>query len=319
VPGLNLVTSTVLLAATVLDPFAFFQPTVHLQSRERETLARGRAVARTMGAPDRHVGIFAAVPAKIDGERLVRWMHEIAALKKSPTVKEIGRFSAVPRIEDLAGLTLEESDAESIESCRAAKCAVKLEAAEIARVQQAIRAARSRTAPAVHRAFREVVLGRAHQYLESGRTGAPVPAFLLDNWPVIGRDVREFPRRTVAGAETFLYWAKDDFGGKPIVSVTHVTIVRGSQAGEPEALVIGRQVFGTHYVEGAWSFTALMRGEPTNYLAYVNQTEIDLLGSWYGGLVRRVVERRLREEAVDVLEGLRRRLESGDPPVHAGQ
>ena len=37
------------------------------------------------------------------------------------------------------------------------------------------------------------------------------------------------------------------------------------------------------------------------------------------GLVRRVAERRLREEAVDVLNGLRRRLESGDPPARTSK
>lgn len=317
-PAWNRVAPTLLLATTLVDPFAFFQPTVRLQPRERDTLARGQAVARTMGAPEGHVGIFAAVPANIDGDRLVRWMHEIAALKKSPSVKEIGRFSAVPRIEDLAGLTLDEGDAEALASCRPGKCAVKLDPPEVERLRQAIRAARSTRAPAVHQAFREVVLGRARRYLADGRAGVPAPAFLLDNWPAIGNDLGAFPRRTVPGAETFLYWAKEDFGGKPIVSVTHVTIVRGTGVGQPEALVIGRQVFGTHYVDGAWSFTALMRGEPSNYLAYVNQTGIDLLGSWYGGLVRRVVERRLREEAVDVLEGIRRRLESGDPPARSG-
>jgi hypothetical protein len=119
----------------------------------------------------------------------------------------------------------------------------------------------------------------------------------------------------VPGAENFLYWAKDAFGGKPIVSVTHVTIVHGPGGPEPDVLVAGRQVFATHYIDGAWSVTALMPGDGSNYLAYVNQSEIDLLDSWYGGLLRRVVERRLRDEAADVLNGLRRRLESGEPPA----
>jgi hypothetical protein len=82
-------------------------------------------------------------------------------------------------------------------------------------------------------------------------------------------------------------------------------------------LVVGRDVFATHYVDGAWSFTALLRATPSNYLMYLNQSDVDLLDTWYGGLVRRVAERRLREEAVDVLNGLRRRLESGDPPARA--
>jgi hypothetical protein len=57
-----------------------------------------------------------------------------------------------------------------------------------------------------------------------------------------------------------------------------------------------------------------MRGEQTNYLVYLNQSKIDVLDNWYGGIVRRTVEQRLREEAVNVLDSLRDRLESGDPP-----
>lgn len=306
------------MVAVALDPFVFFEPTVRLLPRERQTLAAGRAIARTMSAPAGHVGIFAAVPAAIDGDRLVRWMHDIAALKKSPTVKEIGRFSQEPRIEDLDGLTLDAEDAREIAGCRVDRCGVKLDPPEIGAIRQAMRTGGSNVGPAAQQAFREVVLGRARRYLVAGRPGVPAPQFLLARWPQVGQDLREFPRRVVPGSEMFLYWAKDDFGGKPIVSITHVTLLRGQRDGEPEVLVVGRQVFGTHYVNGAWSFTALMRAEPMNYLAYVNQTEIDLLDSWYGGLVRRVVERRLREEAVDVLEGLRRRLESGDPPPRSG-
>ncbi len=308
-----------LLAAAILDPFVFFEPTVRLQPRERQTLAAGRALARTMPAPAGHVGIFAAVPAAIDGDRLVRWMHDIAALKKSPTVKQIGRFSPEPRIEDLAGLTLDADDADEIAGCRVDRCGVKLEPAEIRTVREAMRTGGSTRSVAMDQAFREVVLGRARRYLAGGRPGVPAPAFLVSRWPDVGRDLLEYPKRAVPGSDMFLYWAKDDFGGKPIVSVTHVTIVRGRREGEPEVLVVGRQVFGTHYVDGAWSFTALMKAEPTNYLAYVNQTEIDLLDSWYGGLVRRIVERRLREEAVDVLDGLRRRIESGDPPSRSSE
>ena len=52
------------------------------------------------------------------------------------------------------------------------------------------------------------------------------------------------------------------FGGKPSVSITHVTIVRGERETEPDVLVVGLDVFATHYVDGAWSFTALLRGTP---------------------------------------------------------
>lgn len=305
----------IVATAALLDPFAFFQPTVQLQPADRAAIARGVPFARTVPAPPGHVAIVAAVPVRIDGERLVVWTRDIAALKRNPLMKQVGRFSAVPSVADLQGLTLEPQDIAEIESCRPADCGVKLRPDEIARLRAAMAGAgRARAVHAAQDAFREAMVLRARQYLDAGRNGTATPAFLAANWPALADDLAAFPRRTTPGSESFLYWAKDAYGAKPIISITHVTIIRSNQPDEPTVLVAGRQVYATHYSDGSWSFTALMRGEQTNYLVYLNQSAIDVLDNWYGGIVRRTVERRLREEAVHVLDSLRDRLESGDPP-----
>ena len=61
--------------------------------------------------------------------------------------------------------------------------------------------------------------------------------------------------------------------------------------------------------------TAIMRGRPgsLSYLASVNRSDVDVVRGLFGGLVRVFMERRLKKEASNVLLGLRRRLESGDP------
>jgi hypothetical protein len=42
---------------------------------------------------------------------------------------------------------------------------------------------------------------------------------------------------------------------------------------------------------------------------------VDVLGGAFGGLVRWFMQRRLKEDAATVLEGLRQRLEGGEPPA----
>ncbi|MGE3958340.1 MAG: hypothetical protein AB7H96_16625 [Vicinamibacterales bacterium] len=300
-----------------LDPFAFFQPTLRFTATELASLGRGAAVARSADAPRGNVTIVAAVPVAIDGDRLVSWIRDIAALKQSPVVRQIGRFSSVPTVADVGGLTLDADDLRDVARCRPGDCGLKLTDAEVARLQGAARSVRSGTAQtdAVQQAFREVVVARAAAYLQAGRSGPPPPVFLTEHWPAVAQGLREYPRASRAAPDEFLYWSKDAYGGKPIVSITHLTIVRGRGAGEPEVMVVGRQVFATHYTDAGWSITALAQGDTTRYLVYINQSAIDLLDSWYGGLIRRTVERRLRSEAVEVLQGLRRRLESGDPPL----
>src|SRR6478735_7584290 len=105
VPGPRAPVSRLLAAAVLVDPFAFFQPTVRLTPSDRSTLEAGNAFAKSVQAPSGNVAIVAAVPVRIDGARLVAWMRDIAALKQSAVVKQIGRFSPVPSLADVQGLT----------------------------------------------------------------------------------------------------------------------------------------------------------------------------------------------------------------------
>jgi uncharacterized protein with PIN domain len=75
-------------------------------------------------------------------------------------------------------------------------------------------------------------------------------------------------------------------------------------------------VFATHYIDASLSVTAIVgdRSTAQRYMAYLNRSDVDVLGGFWGGMVRRVLERRLRSEAPAILQTLRRRLESGDPP-----
>jgi hypothetical protein len=90
--------------------------------------------------------------------------------------------------------------------------------------------------------------------------------------------------------------------------------MRTTAAGVPETFVISKQVFATHYKNGSVSVTAVAGSGSTQYLVYVNRSHVDVLHGVLGGLVRRVIERRVREEAPGVLNALRVRLEGGDPP-----
>jgi hypothetical protein len=79
--------------------------------------------------------------------------------------------------------------------------------------------------------------------------------------------------------------------------------------------VASRQIFASHYITGSLAVTAITGGASGRYLTYLNRSRVDILDGIFGGLVRRIAERRIREEAGDVVNGLRRRLEAGDPPV----
>ena len=82
----------------------------------------------------------------------------------------------------------------------------------------------------------------------------------------------------------------------------------------PATLAVSKQVFASHYRDGAMSVTAVTGTGSERYLVYVHRSHIDVLQGVLGGLVRGVIERRVRNEAPAVLHALRARLERGDPP-----
>jgi hypothetical protein len=96
-----------------------------------------------------------------------------------------------------------------------------------------------------------------------------------------------------------------------------VGIVRpGTDRHRPSILVTGKQIFATHYVEGALGVTMVWQ-DATNglrYLAYLNRSQLDLLRGIFGRLARGVLEGRLKRQAPQIIRGLRARLESGSPP-----
>jgi len=317
----------VLATSSPIDPFAFFEPSVTITADDRSRMDAGDPIAHVIASKDPEVGVWAAVAVNIDGDRLVSWMHRIEELKKSTYVLAIGRFSDPPRLDDLADLSLDEEDASDLADCRPAHCDFKVSAAEMTALQHA-----AEQPGDLQQRFRQIVLDRVNAYLSGGRIGPyadtdsevwPGQEFdrLLDHSFLIKRassfaeSLRGEHRASTPGVESFLYWSKERLGGKPIISVTDIRILRGANdPSRPDVVVAGKQIFATHYVNASLGVTALVRGEPGRYLVYVNRSRLDLLHGTFAGIARWLMQRRLKAEAGTVLQGLRRRLESGEPP-----
>lgn len=292
-------------------------------------------MARVVPGKDLELVVFAAVPVNVDGDRLVAWVRRIEALKKSPYVLAIGRFSDPPRVEDLAGLSLDDDELAAIGRCRPGDCALKLAAAEMRQLRDAADQAGGASKPSMQDAFRHVVLQRVQAYLAGGQAALPpYDDDVRQVWPgsrlavLLGHSISltrrlprfaeqlgRYPQAPMPGVESFFYWSRERITSRAITSVTHVSILRSTAADLPDALVVGEEIFATRYVNASLALTAIMRGRPgaNNYLAYLNRSETGAVGGMFGGVVRWFVQRRLRDEAAEVLQGLQRRLESGEP------
>lgn len=318
------------------DPFAFFRPSVIVGADERGRLDRGETLVRVLGGGTNEVAIFAAVRVRVDGHRLSSWVREIAQLKKSTFVEAIERFSDPPQLEDLSALTLDDEDLQAIRQCRPGDCGLKLAASEIDTLRR-VAAAQGDRKDALQDAFRHLMLERVRRYLADGQVALspyadrdePVSLatafssivqhspYLTERLPAFAEYLERYPLVPAPGVESFIYWSKERLAGKATVSATHISILRPGDEVSPEVLVAGKQIFATHYMDGSLNLTAVLGGssETYRYLVYLNRSRVDILGRWFGGLARMMIERRVKGEASEVLQGLRRRLESGEPPA----
>jgi len=306
----------VLIAAAAADPFAFLNPTVTVSSGEIRRLETGEPIARVVAAGKREVAMVGIVKVSVDGERLVAWYREIEALKQSEFVAQIGRFSSPPAIEDLNRLTVDQTDLDDIRRCAPGNCGLKLSDAEISHLRAAdADGPRTHELAAVQQVFRQIVLRRVQAHIGGGtRTGPDPPSFLTASWPELTSSLERDPS---PGIETLLYWSKERVGrGKPVISVTKLAIIRNHGESLPDPIVIGHQLFATHYVDASWSVTTITEGDNgSKYLVYVNQSEVDLLSGLFGGIVRAGIQRQLGGQAGGQLRALKQRLEGSDPPT----
>jgi hypothetical protein len=324
----RLVPAAVLFSATSAaiepDPFAWLQPAVTIDAAARGRLDRGEVTVRVLPGIDGEIGVFAAARLEADGETLASWVSAIAQLKKSPYVLVVRRFSDPPVIDDLERLALDDTDLDAVRDCRPGSCDLKLSSDDIVSLRQAAVASGPLWKDAVQREFKRVVLNRlaAYQtggflalspYVDRRKPTEPQAAFsgLLAKSPYMATDA-------IANvvAESFFYWSKEQYGaGKPVISVTHVDVVRPRVPSAVRLAVISREIFATHYRNASLGLTAVMEdGAGQRYLVYVNRSQVDVLGGLFGGWKRAILEGRLKSDTADVLNTVRRRLESGLPP-----
>ena len=123
------------------------------------------------------------------------------------------------------------------------------------------------------------------------------------------------PAHNPIAGNSFYYWSRDRYGaGRPVVNLTYVRLLEPDDAVGPRALTISTQLFASHYSVGALGLTAVVCDRPgACYLAYLNRTQVDFLGGVFGSIKRAVIEDRIESETPSLLQGVRRRLESGTP------
>jgi hypothetical protein len=337
--GLVVLTCSVTLLAQTPqpEPYTFLRKQLSFSSAELSTLESGKVVVKLPKTSEtREVAAFAITRVDVTRESFVEQIRDIANFKRSERVLQIGKFSSPPRLEDLAGLTLDQVDIDAIKACRVKDCGFKMSAKFMDRFRKEVDWTSANYRAKVTELVREMMLDHAESYLKWGNAALgkyddksyslaladelrPLlkPAsFMYGYPPEFQKYLEEFPqgRPENAVVEDFLYWSKEDFGLKPVTSMTHVTIYRSSDGNGSDVIVSSKGIYGSHYLDSSLGLTAFVQTlaphPPRSYLIYVNRSRTDALRGLFGGWKRSLISGRIRDGAGKSMEAVKLKLET---------
>ena len=333
--------STLIAAAVVApfarahNPFAFFHPTVVVGPADLDALAAGAALVRILPASGTEIGAFTAttVARHVTIDRASAWMHQVELLRENRYVMASQRLSTPPRLSDFDRLTLDDEDLEEIRRCVPGRCGVKLSATDMATLKAAA-AGGPGWKPIVQRAFRERLLRRVEAFSARGhaaledladkkRPVSPAGALapLVARTEFLGQAFPDIAHRlgcaNAAAGTSFLYWSKERLGGKPVITITHVQMMAGGERRRPPLVMVGTQLYASHYLDASLTVTAFLPDGPDSpaYFVYLHRSSVDLLGGFWGGVTRSIIESKVRKDGPAILRSVGARLAGGDPPT----
>ena len=338
--GLWLTTCSILAAPIIAESlppesFAFLSRSLGFTSAELATVDAGAIlVDLPKTAETREVAAVAIARVDVPLEFFLEKFRDIANFKKSKNVLQIGKFGNPPILADLDGLSVDPADIESLKRCRVKSCDFKMSAKYIEKFRTEVDwtspSYRDRATQLVH----QMLLVQLQDYLKGGNAALvkyedkasalglademrsllkPTP-YMYGYSPRFQKHLEEFPLTPAGDAadfEDFVYWSKEEFGMKPVISLTHVTIHRRGPGGS-NVIIASKGIYASHYFESSLGLTSLVgnAGSPTRYVVYVNRSRTDALRGMFGGMKRTLIGGRLRDGAKKNMEMMRARLEA---------
>jgi hypothetical protein len=319
--------SLLLVLATGASSAGAEEPAAHVYLRrvgltpaQIASVDAGQVVTRQLPSADKpEIAAFGAVRVRGDAVASLSQLRDVVASRRSPSILQIGRFSRPPRVEDLAGLSLEEGDFNAARDCKPGDCGIKLARSAMERIRGEIDwkagDARSRADVLMKRmlveytaAYQQGGTTEMATYVDKDRP-LETPAefrrllaaspYLMEYVPALHQYVETYPKGSLAGAEDIFYWTKDKFAPKPTISVYHVTIWADPKVAG-NAVIASKQIYASHYFQAGLDLMALVTAPDGGYyLMDLYRARIDpptgmlsgvILGKIRGGIEQGVGE-----------------------------
>ena len=315
-------------APSAPDPRALLRTIGGFSSAEIARLDRGEPVVRALDTERREVAITGAIRIDAPRERLLARYRDISTLKASDVVLQLGPIGAPPRAEDFEPLTFEGYDLDTVRECEPGDCGVRLSTSQLDRFRRDVNWQAPDWRQQAGTLWRSLLAEYVRGYLERGALAdyrnKTEPLDVADEFAILFERSRafsaavpaffayfqQFPRVPLSGVENILYWSKDDFGLRPVTSITHLALYSPPRDSREPAVIGTRQIYATHYFDAALGFTlAVDDGASGFYMVCLNRARTRSLASFTRSIVRGIVVRRSRDAAEQMLRATKRSLE----------
>ena len=300
-------------------------------SDEIDAVERGRVTVRMLTTSDRReFAVVGVVKVGAPASFIVDRFRDIVDFKQSDLVLQVGRLGSPPRAEDLASIQVDPEDVADLRECRPGVCGVRLTGSQIERFNRDIDWTSLAADQQASHLLRQVLLEEATAYMTGGAPGlgayldkrVPLPRdaavrgllqkspSLVERYPEFHQYLVKFPQVPREEVESFLYWSREKFGFRPVISLTHVAIYR-PPGGASGAVIASKQVYASHYFDASFAVTSLVEdGTRGSYMMYLNRTQASIPGGLFSGLARAIARSKTRSGLEEQLGQTRQRIEA---------
>jgi hypothetical protein len=300
-----------------------------LTADDRRRVIRGEPFTKLLEAdPNKEVAVLGVVWINAPIRRYVDAVKDIERFEQGGGFKVTKRISAPPKLEDFSQLRLPDEDLADLRSCRVGDCEVKLSAQALERFRSEINWRAPDARATANALMQRLMFEYAIRYLEGGNEELAVyrdnsrPTFVAQEFlamvdqmpelttymPDMRRYLREYPRVTIPDATSFLYWQETEFGLKPTIRISHVTIRENTD----NTVVTSKMLYASHYFWTGLEVRALI-ADPARgsgfWFVTVNRSRSDGLSGFTGTFVRRRVRSEVQKGALAGLRSTKQMLE----------
>lgn len=294
------------------------------------------AIAEELPVKDRaqENAIIGVVRIDVPKSFFLEKLHNIKSFLRRDSFKQIGSFGTPPQMEDMASFQLPERTLKAMRSCkRSGQCKIKLPVKAI-KWFKAFDWSKPNSTLTVNELFRKGLFFYLKRYQKQGNitltTYADKPVeqsvaegfdrilqqspYLYDYIPELYRYLREFPESEPKGIEDRFYWSIEDFGLRPVIEITHVTVYQPEKIGG--TLISEKQIYSSHYFWARFIINRLIEipeksGGPGLYAIYLERALFDdKLGSMRRSMLSASAIKTLRSRLVTLRDRLEAEFQS---------